>query len=1843
MTKNTLLNRLVFIGILTLGLLLAGCGGEGDETGAHSQALLLPESSSMEAYTEYISSHTAGVIRRNDPVQVNLAQPPASLDQATARKMLSFDPTLKGKVELEKPATLVFIPDQPLPSGTVFQGRVDLSQVYDIPDEKALYSFVFSTQKQNFELEITDRSYDTDVELRGRIRTADSAAVEKIEAALKTDAAYERIEWNHGSENRLHSFTIFGIERAAEDRKETLQLAGQGFGVDRSEELEFMVPGIGSFAFLSYQVKADEEGGIELNFSMPLDPEQDLTGLISIEERDDLPLSIEGSSVLLYAGPSRRRERQVSIHPSVKAANGAELGREVEFTIPARYPKPKVEVLIPGGILPSTDQHRIPIRAVSLKSIDVEVIRIFTDNMLQFLQNNRDTRGNNSIKKVGRPVAHETISLERKEGVNLYEWNRFDLDLSTFFEQEPGALYQIQLSFRPTSSLYPCPADSDAAQIPFPRGDWDSSSYSTRWDDFYSYYNWRDRDNPCAPSYYLVNDKEVSILTSDLGVIAKKADASGVHAYVRNLVSTEPEAGAVLRVYNYQQQVMGTAKTDATGYANIPVEGLPFALEAEKEGMRSWMRIDDGASLSLSDFAVDGVEACRGIKGFIYGERGVWRPGDDVYLNFILEDELKTLPENHPVTFELIDPKGRTVEKMLSRKGVGPLYPFHTHTDAEAPTGNWTARVRVGDEVFEKTVKVETIKPNRLKINLSVGSGRITWENRGSLQAVLSAEWLHGASAGNLDAEVELTSHSMPLSFDDYPAFDFNDPAKDYYQAARKIYDGRLDAQGTTRFSVPLSDKPQLSGAVRMDFVSKVYENAGDFSFNKESAEYYPYRSYVGIDAPAGDARRNMLQTDTEHLFQIATVDAHGNPVSRRGVEIELYELSWRWWWDKSKDDIGRYLSSRQRNRVKQGTVDTEEGNGQWKMQIDYPEWGRYYLRATDPVSGHTAGQVIYIDWPGWAGAPRRGDSGATLLSFQADKQEYQVGDTAELSVPSDAGGRILISLENNTDVINSWWVASQEGMTTVRFPVTAEMAPTCYIHATLVQPHADTANDRPIRMYGILPVQVTDPATRLAPQIITTDVFVPEQEVHISVREAQGRPMSYTLAVVDEGLTDLTNFAVPDPWSSFNAKEALGVKTWDVYDDVIGSLGDSFGTLLSVGGGREEQPTPPDKPNRFKPVVEFFGPFQLGEGETADHSFTMPLYIGSVKVMVVSAADEAWGSTEKNVPVRKDLMVLGSFPRRIAPGETSSLPVNVFAMKDGLGTVDVSVRTSDGLKLLGPANRQISFEQAGDDYLYFDIEAAATTGPAKVVIDARAAGVETRYEIELEIMTVNPPVTRLQDTIIEPGAEWTIRSESFGLAEEFSRSLEASWAPPLDLQRRLAYLIGYPHGCLEQTVSRAFPQLYLESLTDLSAEQKFDSEGYVSKAIEKTLRLQHEEGGFLYWPGQNRADPWVSSYAGHFLLEARSKGYHVPQEALDKWLLFQQNQARGWTEDKSEVAIQAYRLLSLAAAGQAEIGAMNRLTEYRYTGDHARLQLAAAYAMAGRPDLARQLQSSVSPDWDRHSLERHTYGSLLRDKAMALIAYTELEAQQQQRFSLAEDIARELSSDSWLSTQSTAFALMAMARHLGNTDRDEPVELRWQFKAERAVEESSAARYLLADLPGSDGLFAVTNLMQRPLYVQIVNRGVPLLQELPRESRNISMQVSYRPKDDIAGFSVASIRSGVSFIADVEITNTGSLDVEDLVLSQIFPSGWEILNQRILGPEQLGGGPSEDQAEYRDIRDDRVYTYFDLKRGETKRFAVELNAAYVGEYRLPMVDCQAMYDNRYYARQPGRSVRVVE
>jgi len=232
-------------------------------------------------------------------------------------------------------------------------------------------------------------------------------------------------------------------------------------------------------------------------------------------------------------------------------------------------------------------------------------------------------------------------------------------------------------------------------------------------------------------------------------------------------------------------------------------------------------------------------------------------------------------------------------------------------------------------------------------------------------------------------------------------------------------------------------------------------------------------------------------------------------------------------------------------------------GKASFDFELKYPDWGRYLVRVEDPNGGHATGKAVYIDWPGWAGKSRKGDpSAATMLVFSTDKEKYNVGETATVTFPSSFGGRALVTVENGTEVLESMWVETVAGETKFQLPISELYTPNVFINISSIQPHASTKNDAPIRMYGLTGISVEDQNTKLEPVISMPDVLRPEETITVNVNEKKGKAMTYSIAIVDEGLLDLTRFKTPDPWNAFYAKEALGVKTWDVYDDVIGAFG---------------------------------------------------------------------------------------------------------------------------------------------------------------------------------------------------------------------------------------------------------------------------------------------------------------------------------------------------------------------------------------------------------------------------------------------------------------------------------------------------------------------------------------------------------------------------------------------------------------------------------------------------------------------------------------------------------------
>jgi uncharacterized protein YfaS (alpha-2-macroglobulin family) len=461
---------------------------------------------------------------------------------------------------------------------------------------------------------------------------------------------------------------------------------------------------------------------------------------------------------------------------------------------------------------------------------------------------------------------------------------------------------------------------------------------------------------------------------------------------------------------------------------------------------------------------------------------------------------------------------------------------------------------------------------------------------------------------------------------------------------------------------------------------------------------------------------------------------------------------------------------------------------------------------------GHATGGTIYVDWPDWRGRSNKSDpSGIKMLAFSIDKTSYEVGETVTAIIPASGGGRALVAIENGSEVISREWVnASASGDTKYTFKVMEAMAPNVYLHISLLQPHEQTLNDLPVRMYGVIPVFVNNKKSVLNPRITMQDVLRPETEFTVKVKEESGRPMTYTLAVVDEGLLDLTNFKTPDPWKEFYAREALGIRTWDMYDNVIGAFAGKYGSLFSIGGDEDGGPGQ-QKANRFKPVVKFLGPFAIKKGEEKTHTLQLPPYIGSVRVMVVAAQDGAYGKVEKTAPVRSPLMILSSLPRVVSTDEEILLPVNVFAMENTVKNVTVKVETTGKLQQTDGNSKSITFTDPGDQMVYFSLKTGTATGVEKVTVTATGGGQTSTETIEIDVRNPNPPIILSENKLLSAGESAEFAYQLDGGYDENWVKLEVSRIPSVDISRRFDFLYDYPHYCSEQLTSRALPLQFIE------------------------------------------------------------------------------------------------------------------------------------------------------------------------------------------------------------------------------------------------------------------------------------------------------------------------------------------------------------------------------------------------------------------------------------------------
>ena len=1795
-------------------------------------------------YSEYIYNHTSGVVSTQEEIKIFLVKA-SEVTNEDLKKAFNTQPEAEGKLEIINNKQIVFKPQKPLLNNQEYIVNLNLEKLYP-KHTKTLspYSFKFKTKTQDFNINTQAlQSYNKDWQyIVGEIKTNDVTSIDKIKQVLTATQNNKQLSIKFDEINidtDVFPFKIDSIYREVDDSKIHINYNGKILNVDKNETREINIIGKNNFKVVDVKVVNNAEQYIEINFTDALQKNQNLKGLISIQGVNDLKYIISGNLVKVYPDNTLKGDLKVFIHQGIKNTYGYSYQTTVSKTLSFDEPKPEIKFSKSGNILPNSDNLNIQFQAINLNAVEVTIYKIFESNILQFLQEN-NLEGNQNIKMVARPIAKKIIPLHTSSPSDYSKWQTYGIALDQLIKIDKGAIYRVQLNFKQAYSTYKCKntttnptktvQEQNFDEEDIESSNWDNDNYYSDYEN----YNWRDRDNPCTYSYYANKSIYKNIIATNIGLTVKKGNNNSFFIATNNTVTSAPLSDVKVEFYNYQQQPIANIQTNAEGIAMIDLDKTPFFVTAEKDGQTTYLKVNDGNVLSMSNFNTNGVQPIKGIKGFIYTERGVWRPGDTIFVGFMLNDLKNKIPENNPVTIDIKDPNNVLKYRKVKIKGLNHLYTFKIPTKDSDLTGKWNATISVGGATFQKNLKIETIKPNRLKINIKTDAKVLSKNN----QVNITAKWLHGAIAKELKVESTLMLKPQKTSFDNFPSFVFDDPSKHFETEETNVLNDKLNIAGEIKFVLNPKINNNAPGLLKAYLTTKVFENGGDFSTDVYSQTYSPFTTYTGLKRPQGDKARNMLLTDKEHIFELVSVDENGKTVGNQKLEVNIYKMENSWWWNNT-NNYSQFSASSFKTPVFNKTMNTNSnGKASFKFEIKYPEWGRYFVQVTNKNSGHSTGETVFIDWPGWAGKAKKGNQKeAAMLVFTTDKENYQLNEEVLVNFPSAENGHALITIENNEKVVQHFTVDTQKESTNFSFKVDKNMTPNVYISITALQPHHNTKNDLPIRMYGVKNIFVEDANTHLNPTLNIPKEVEPEKEFELKVAEKNGKPFTYTIAIVDEGLLDLTRYTTPSPWKYFNSKEALGIKTWDMYDDVIGAFGGKLNQVFSIGGDQDLGAAKTQKANRFKPVVIFKGPFTLANNKTNTHKITIPKYIGAVKTMIVAhhPENEAYGQTDASILVKKPLMLLASAPRKVSLNEKIKVPITVFNALENNQKVKIEIKTNDVFSIEGNKIQSLSFKEPGDDIVYFDIK-TVKTGVGKITITAKNKSHTASYDIELDSYNPINRVTKSEEAYIEANSNKKVTINGFGIANTNQATIEISSFPQINFSDRLQYLIRYPHGCLEQTVSAVFPQLYMHDLFELSQSDKNTISQNIKAGIQKLNSFQLTSGGFTYWPGNYKANEWVSNYAGHFLIEAEKQGYALPYNFKNNWIAYQKQVARSWrkTKDNSYVE-QAYRLYTLALAQSPELSIMNRLREDKKNDNIAKLRLALAYAIIGQKEAATELMNNASLI-DYTKVFQVNHGATLINKSIALEAYQALNHESKAR-EMLQDITDELNSNNYLNTKTTANCLLALCNYYQQTS-NQPLLAKLNTNGKKTnINTQKSIWKKEVKINQGDNQITINNNGKKALYVKINYSGVPEINNEESLSKNLITKINYM---DNYGklIDITKLSQGVSFVAQIEVKNIVNKSVKDVALTYQITSGWELLNTRYA----IDDNSLTNNIDYADIRDNAIHYYLDLKNNETKSFKVKINTTYLGNYYLPGTHVEAMYNQNYMSHTKGKWINVI-
>ncbi len=1821
----------LFVSVLMISF-LSSCGDKNKSNVIVEQIKPVPE-----AILPYLDSYTSGVIAKGEPIKVsfnNAEDLKLKYGESLPSKLFTFTPELKGQAVWLDERTIGFEYDK-INENQQYVGVFKIAEVLDVLPDLTL-EFGFAVRRQNITLLSVIPVCNSSEKMGYQMRVAfsnfvDSEEVMKIfENGFKNK--YNPIVTNVG--NNVFDIEIADIKRGNKESKIELVLDGKDLDCDAKIVRGLVIYAQNDFSPIQFDVDKGESLAT-LYFSQPLKETQNLDGFVSFDPEIAYRADIKGNKVDFFFDKTslysyQLENMEMTVESGIRSAEGDVLQKGASYKFDLTENKPQVRWTCEGNIIPNVNEATVYFDAICLNSVTLRIIRIYDDNVLSFLQDNEldETYG---VRKAGR--LEKKVRLE-VENPNPTQWKTFPIVLSNYVDAKPGDMYQLSIDFGPQDYAFASDEMKKASmenQIQ-EQNYWDGNGYD------YKEYNYDgDWDDPNGFCYYNDVEQKKNIVISNLAVTAKMGRNDLVDVFVYQISDAKPANGAKVTAYNFQRQELASATADAAGFAQLQCANRPaFVVAKGNDGSKSVIKTTDGNALSYSKFDIGGEAVEKGVAGFAYTNRGVWRPGDELQINLMLSDFDNAIPEKYPVVMEVYDASSRLYTKQTKSNAIGGIYCFNVPTNPSDETGLWTAKFKIGTSVITKMLRVETVKPNRLEINLNLPE--VISINHPD-KVTLNSKWLNGLKANGLKAEIDAKVRMGETNFKNFAEYTFVDETNEFSPEEISVYSGPLNGEGNANIGFAPFKELSASQMLNATFTTKVFEQSGDFSITSTTAKLSPCESYVGVELPATQSKYgSFYDTGKDWKFNIAVVKESGVlSEATTTLEYALYKLDSYWWWSSEDSySLQRYASGTYKRPVENGTLSCN-GKTSVTFNISDDNWGNYLFVVEDQQNGNRFAKVVCFDWSSTYMHASSASGAPVQLAMKATAESYNVGENIVVTFPANETAKAMVTVEANDKVLQHFCLDKLGSEGKFEIKATEEMIPNVYIYVALLQPH-DAANDMPIRMYGVIPVKVENKALELKPVVNVPAESNTGKKLEIKVSETNGKVMAYTLAVVDEGILGLTNFSTPDPYRYFNSKQALSVRTWDNYASVIDAFSGELGSVYAIGGdGIINQEITLD--NRFKAYAVTLGPFELKAGSTNTHEFEVPQCSGALRFMVVAKSGEkSFGSAEKQMKVIDPITLYPAAPRVAAPGDELTLKVQVLSPISKGKTLNVKT-DNQNLTAIGTLPTTVSIDGNGEGMIAMKVKVNEVAGNAVMKVTVSGSGFEAESKTEIPVRMPYAEKRNVITKEIPANETVSVPFDLKGMSGTQSGNITVSSLIPADLFGRLDFLNSYPHGCLEQVTSKAFPQLYLNYFVQQDEAAVEKMKNHINGIIADLRSYQKSDNSMTNWKGGNYTEPWTEIYALHFLVEAQKQGFDVPSYFIDGLKKYQADRAKQWRNNPDfpqGETIQAYRLFVLALAGAPETGAMNRFKELEMNYPLTKSLAAAAFAQIGKKNIAQAMLPS-SDDNGLTSDYKTSFGSQARDLAFAIYTQMLCGVDQQTVQNNVNELCGMLNSEHWLDTQSTAFAIFVLGKYaemnnLNNSNLSASLNINGTEKTLNGNMSAIGCEFVPAI--GSNKV-EIKNNSDEKIIANIFTKASVAEYETQESGNYINMKVNYYDKNG-AMLNPGNLAMGTDFMVKMTVENPSNYSVTELALSYYLPAGWEIVNERL-----TGAGSDNQGAKHIDIRDDRAYFYFDLMPQTKKTFTLKLNATFEGNYMIPSVRCEDMYSDQIYYVIPARGTVV--